>query len=62
MHTVIPFIVLVFTYLALSANLQLSNLILGIVIAAGILILIRIPRGSVKWAKLPLAFAALGAI
>ena len=59
MHTVIPLIVLVFTYLALSANLELSNLILGIFLAAGILLLLRVPRGPVKWTRLPLAFTAL---
>jgi len=59
MHIVIPLIVLVFTYLALSANLQFSNLILGIVIAVGILSLLRFPRHPVKWYRLPLAFKAL---
>ena len=59
MHIVIPLIVLVFTYLALSANLQLPNLILGIVIAAGILLLLRVPRRPIIWARFPLAFAAL---
>lgn len=59
MHTIIPMIALVFTYLALSANLQFSNLILGIVIAIGILYLLRLPRRPVQWARLPLAFTAL---
>ena len=59
MHTIIPMLALVFTYLALSANLQFSNFILGIVIAAGILILIRFPRRPVRWTRLPLAFVAL---
>ena len=59
MHTIIPMVVLVFTYLALSANLQLSNLIMGIIIALGILSLLRIPRRTVKWARLPLALKAL---
>ena len=59
MHTIIPMIVLVFIYLALSANLQFSNLILGILIATGILSLLRFPRQPVKWARLPLAFTAL---
>jgi multicomponent Na+:H+ antiporter subunit E len=59
MHTIIPIIALVFTYLALSANLQFSNFILGIIIAIGILNLLRFPRRTVKWARLPLAFMAL---
>ncbi len=59
MHTIVPMIVLVFIYLALSANLQFSNLILGILIAVGILSLLRFPRHPVKWARLPLAFMAM---
>jgi multicomponent Na+:H+ antiporter subunit E len=59
MHTIIPLVVLVFTYLALSANLQLSNLMLGVLIAIGILSLLRFPRRAVKWSRLPLALMAL---
>ncbi len=59
MHTIIPMVVLVFTYLSLSENFQLSNLMMGIAIAIGILSLLRIPRRTVKWARLPLAFLAL---
>ena len=59
MPTIIPMVVLVLTYLALSGNLQLSNLIMGILIALGILRLIRIPRRAVRWERLPLALMAL---
>ncbi len=59
MHTIIPMVVLVFTYLALSENFQLSNLMVGIVIAIGVLSLLRIPRRAVKWTRLPLTFLAL---
>ncbi len=59
MHTIVSMFVLVFMYLALSANLQFSNLILGFVIAAGILSLLRIPRRHFKWKRLPPAFVAL---
>ena len=59
MHTIIPIVVLVFTYLALSENFQLSNLMVGTAIAIGVLSLLRIPRRTVKWARLPLAFLAL---
>lgn len=59
MHTLIPMFVLVGTYLALSANLQFSNVLLGFVIAVGILILIRFPRRPVRWSRLPLALVAL---
>jgi multisubunit Na+/H+ antiporter MnhE subunit len=60
MHMLVPMIVLTFTYLALSANLQFSNLVLGLMIAAGILILVRMPRRPVRWSRLPAAFMALG--
>ena len=59
MHTIIPIFVLMFTYLALSANLQVSNIILGFMIAAGILGLLRPRRRSVRWRRLPLALKAL---
>jgi len=59
MYTLVPMFVLVFTYLALPANLEFSNFILGFVIAAGILGLLRLPRSPVRWTRLPLAFMAL---
>lgn len=59
MHTIIPLLVLMGTYLALSANLQFSNFLLGFAIAAGILILIHFPRRPVRLTRLPLAFVAL---
>jgi len=55
MHTVVPIIFLSFTYLALSANLQVSNIILGFFIAVGILALVRPPRRPVRWRRLPAA-------
>ena len=59
MHTIIPMVALVFTYLALSANLEFSNLLVGVAIAIGILSLLRIPPRTVRWKRLPLAFLAL---
>jgi multicomponent Na+:H+ antiporter subunit E len=59
MHTIIPIVVLMFTYLALSANLQVSNIILGFIIAAGILGLLRPRRRPVRWRRLPSALKAL---
>ena len=59
MHTIIPIVLLVFTYLALSFNLQVSNIVLGLVIAAGILRLLGVRRRPVNWTSLPLAFTAL---
>ena len=55
MHTLIPILFLTFTYLALSENLQNDNIIFGIFIAVGILVLIRPPRRPVKWKRLPTA-------
>lgn len=59
MHIVLPMMVLLFTYLALSANLQFSNLLLGLFISIGILSLLRLPRRPVAWVRLPSAFLAL---
>jgi multicomponent Na+:H+ antiporter subunit E len=47
-------------YLALTANLELSNLILGLLIAAGLTRLLRPPRGSFELRRLPVALLALG--
>ena len=53
MHTVISIIFLTFTYLALSANWQVTNIILGMFFAAGIWALLRPPKRTVKWRRLP---------
>jgi multicomponent Na+:H+ antiporter subunit E len=53
MHTIISIIFLTFTYLALSANWQVTNIILGIFLATGILVLLRPPKRPVKWRRLP---------
>jgi multicomponent Na+:H+ antiporter subunit E len=47
-------------YLALTANLEWSNLILGLLIAAGLTRLLRPPRGSFELRRLPVALLALG--
>ena len=59
MHTIIPIFFLIFTYLALSNNFQVDNLILGFFIAAGILVLIRLPSRPVKWRRLPTALMSV---
>ena len=53
MHTIISIIFLTFTYLASSADWQVTNIILGIFLAAGILVLLRLPKRPVKWQRLP---------
>jgi multicomponent Na+:H+ antiporter subunit E len=47
-------------YLALTANLEMSNLVLGILIAAGLTLLIRPRRGRIELRRLPEATLALG--
>jgi multicomponent Na+:H+ antiporter subunit E len=47
-------------YVALSANLELSNLILGLLIAIGLTLLLRPPRGTFEPRRLPAALLALG--
>jgi multicomponent Na+:H+ antiporter subunit E len=47
-------------YLALTSNLELSNLILGLLIATGLTLLLRPPRGTFELRRLPGALVALG--
>lgn len=47
-------------YLALTQNLELSNLVLGLLIATGLTLLLRPPRGEFELRRLPAAFLALG--
>ena len=60
MHRILPFLVLLFTYLALSTSAGLPNLVLGTMIAIGILWLLRPQRLPVNWRRLPSAFLAMG--
>ena len=46
-------------YLALTANLELSNVALGLVIAVGLTLLLRPPRGTFELRRLPGALVAL---
>jgi len=47
-------------YLALTANLELSNLVVGLLIAMGLTLLLRPPRGAIQVRRLPAALWALG--
>jgi multicomponent Na+:H+ antiporter subunit E len=49
-----------FVYLALTSNLELRNVILGLVVAVGLTLLLRPPRGSFDLRRLPKAGLALG--
>ena len=46
-------------YLALTANLEPSNLVLGLLIATGLTLLLRPPRGAFVLRRLPVALLAL---
>jgi multicomponent Na+:H+ antiporter subunit E len=47
-------------YLALTANLELGNVVLGLLVAAGLTLLLRPPHGRFELRGLPSALAALG--
>jgi multicomponent Na+:H+ antiporter subunit E len=47
-------------YLALTAKLELGNAVLGLLVAAGLTLLLRPPRGRFALRSLPGALAALG--
>ena len=47
-------------YLALTANLEWSNLLLGLLVAVGLTALMRPPRGRFEVRRLPRALLALG--
>ncbi len=46
-------------YLALTANLEMGNVVLGLLVAAGLMLLLRPPRGSFEVQRLPGAATAL---
>ena len=46
-------------YLALTANLELGNVALGLLVAMGLTLLLRPPRGNFELRRLPRALAAL---
>jgi len=60
MHRILPFLMLLFTYLALSTSASLLNLVFGALIATCILWLLRPQRLALNWRKLPSAFLSLG--
>jgi multicomponent Na+:H+ antiporter subunit E len=46
-------------YLALTSNLELTNLVLGLLIAVGLTLLLRPPRGNFELRRLPVTLAAM---
>ena len=59
MHHILPFLIMLFTYLALSTSAGPLNLVLGALIALAIVWLLRPQRLAVNWRQLPSAFLAL---
>ena len=59
MHRIAPFIILLFAYLSLSANLETANVVLGISVAIGILYLLRPHRRDIRWKRIPKAVVAI---
>lgn len=59
MHRIVPLLIVLFTYLALSESVGLPNLVLGILIAFVIIGSLHPRRRAVKWRRLPRAFRSL---
>ena len=59
MYYLLIIIPLLFVYLELSSNFELSNIIVGLMIVTGITKLIRPQRFSIDWRRLPSSVSAL---
>jgi len=59
MYNLLLIVPLLLVYLELSSNFELSNLIVGLLIVTGILLLIRPQRRPMAWRRLPSGFIAL---
>ena len=60
MYYLRPVALLTLAYLALTANLEILNVIAGLIIAAFVVLLIRPEPHQVTWRQTPLAILALG--
>lgn len=60
MHTIRPLVLLTLVYLAITANLELSNIIAGFLVAGLVVLLIRPRPREVNWRRAPEAGLALG--
>ncbi len=58
MHRVRVIVPLWLLYLLLTGNLQMSNIIVGLVIAMGVTLLLRPSSRKIPWQRLPSAFLA----
>ena len=59
MYNLLLIVPLLLVYLELSSNFELSNVVVGLLIVSGILLLIRPRRRSMAWHRLPSAIVAL---
>lgn len=59
MHYLAVTFLLLFVYLELSFNFELSNLVVGLFIASAITFLVRSRRGPIAWGRLPASIWAL---
>ena len=59
MYNLLLIVPLLLVYLELSSNFEFSNLIVGLLIVTGILLLIRPRRRPMAWRRLPSAIVAL---
>ncbi len=58
MNHIIPILILLATYLALTPKVDAAQIILGFIIAMGIMALLRPSQRSVHWVRLPAAFVS----
>lgn len=59
MYNLLLIVPLLLVYLELSSNFELSNVVVGLLIVSGILLLIRPRRRPMAWHRLPSAIVAL---
>lgn len=59
MHNLLLIVPLLLVYLELSSNFELSNVVVGLLIVSGTLLLIRPRRRPMAWRRLPAAIVAL---
>jgi multicomponent Na+:H+ antiporter subunit E len=59
MHNIPVVILLTVFYLAITANLEPINIVAGVLIAVGLVAMLRPPKRAFRWHRLPSAVAAL---
>ncbi len=59
MHYLNVIVLLLFVYLEISSNLEIGNLVVGLLIAMGVTLLVRPRGGAVAWGRVPSSIWAL---